>query len=225
MTTRKARERQASARSVTPTAHRIRVLIADDHSVVLEGLSAIIGRQPDMVVVAQAADGEEAVALWQAKRPDVTLLDLRMPRLDGVGAIDAIRRHDRDAHVIVLTTFDTDQDIHRALKTGARAYLLKDCRRDDLLECIRRVHSGGRWVAPSVAAKLAERVGSVALSTREVEALELLARGSSNKEIASALDVSETTVKSHIRSIFCKLGVASRTEAVAEAVQRGLVHL
>src|SRR5580704_15216701 len=125
MTTRRAPKRPAREASVTSAAQRIRVLIADDHSVVLEGLSAIIGRQPDMVVVAQAADGEEAVALWRAKRPDVTLLDLRMPKLDGVDAIDAIRKHDGDAHVIVLTTFDTDQDIYRALKTGARAYLLK----------------------------------------------------------------------------------------------------
>jgi DNA-binding NarL/FixJ family response regulator len=225
MTTRRAPKRPAREASVPSAARRIRVLIADDHSVVLEGLSAIIGRQPDMVVVAQAADGEEAVALWRAKRPDVTLLDLRMPKLDGVDAIDAIRKHDGDAHVIVLTTFDTDQDIYRALKTGARAYLLKDCRRDDLLDCIRRVHSGERWVAPRVAAKLAEHVGTVALTAREAEALDLLARGSSNREIASALDVSETTVKSHMRSIFSKLGVASRTQAIAEAVQRGLVHL
>jgi two-component system NarL family response regulator len=201
------------------------VLVADDHGVVLEGLAAIIRRQPDMVVVGQADDGEKAVALWKKLRPDVTLLDLRMPNLDGVGAMGLIRNEDPSARVVVLTTFDTDEEIFRAIKGGARAYLLKDAARDELLHCIRRVHTGETWVEPRIAAKLAGRIGTDPLTARETDALELLAKGSSNREIATALNVSETTVKSHLKNIFLKLNVSSRTEAIAEAVQRGLVRL
>lgn len=206
-------------------SNAIRVLVADDHGIVLEGLAAIIRRQPDMAVVGQADDGQKAVALWRKLRPDVTLLDLRMPNLDGVGAMALIRKEDPSARVVVLTTFDTDEEIFRAIKGGARAYLLKDSRRDELLLCIRRVHAGETWLGPRIAAKLASRIGTDPLTTRETEALELLVKGSSNREIATALGVSETTVKSHLKSIFMKLGVSSRTEAIAEAVQRGLVHL
>lgn len=203
----------------------IRILIADDHAVVLEGLSAMIGRQPDMRVVAEAGSGRDAVALWRKYRPDVTLLDLRMPELDGVGATEEIRRQDASARIIVLTTYDTDEQIYRALKAGAKGYLLKDARREALLECIRRVHAGETCVPADLAAKLAGRVSGESLSAREMDVLVLLARGKSNKEIAADLFISETTVKSHVKSVFAKLNVLSRTEAIAAAVGRGLIQL
>jgi two-component system NarL family response regulator len=203
----------------------IRVLIADDHITVLEGLAAIIGRQPDMEVVAEAANGREAVELWEKHRPDVTLLDLRMPTLDGVGAIDEIRRENASARVVVLTTFDTDNEIHRAIKAGAKGYLLKDARREELLDCIRRVNNGETCVPATLAAKLVDSMSSEALTGRELDVLALLARGKSNKEIGANLYITETTVKSHLRSIFTKLNVLSRTEAITTASRRGLVQL
>jgi DNA-binding NarL/FixJ family response regulator len=206
-------------------ANRIRVLIADDHVTVLEGLAAIIGRQADMKVVAAASNGREAVGLWHDHRPDVTLLDLRMPTLDGVGAIDEIRRQNSAARIIVLTTFDSDNEITRAIKAGARGYLLKDARREELLDCIRKVNSGETYIAPALAAKLAESMCSEPLTGRELDVLALLARGKSNKEIGSHLLITETTVKSHLRSIFGKLNVLSRTEAITTASRRGLVQI
>jgi two-component system NarL family response regulator len=206
-------------------ADKIRVLIADDHVTVLEGLAAIIGRQPDMKVVAEAANGREAVDLWQKHRPDITLLDLRMPSLDGVGAIDEIRRQSASARVVVLTTFDSDNEIHRAIKAGAKGYLLKDTRREELLDCIRRVNAGETCVPPALAAKLVDSMSSEPLTGRELDVLTLLARGKSNKEIGVNLYISETTVKAHLRSIFSKLNVLSRTEAIAAASRRGLVQL
>lgn len=204
---------------------RIRVLIADDHVTVLEGLAAIIGRQADMKVVAQAADGREAVQLWQKHRPDVTLIDLRMPNLDGVGAVGEIRSQQASARIIVLTTFDSDNEIARAIKAGAKGYLLKDARREELLDCIRKVNSGQTYVPPALAAKLAESMSSEPLTGRELDVLRLLAKGKSNKEIGSHLYITETTVKSHLRSIFTKLNVLSRTEAITTANRRGLVQL
>ena len=201
------------------------MLIADDHTVVREGLAAIIGRQPDMRVVAEAANGREAVALWKQHRPDVTLLDLRMPEMDGTGAIMEIRSEDASARVIILTTYDGDEDIYRGMQAGAKAYLLKDARREDLLDCIRRVGAGGVFVPPEIAAKLAHRVGAEDLSQREIEVLRLLASGKSNKQIGGCLFISETTVKSHVRNIFAKLNVLSRTEAAADASRRGLIRL
>jgi two-component system NarL family response regulator len=206
-------------------ADRIRVLIADDHVTVLEGLAAIIGRQADMKVVAQAGNGREAVDLWQKHRPDVTLLDLRMPTLDGVGAIDEIRRQNASARIIVLTTFDADNEIHRAIKAGAKGYLLKDARREELLDCIRTVNAGETSIPPALAAKLVDSMSSEPLTGRELDVLTLLARGKSNKEIGVNLYISETTVKAHLRSIFTKLNVLSRTEAIAAASRRGLVQL
>jgi two-component system NarL family response regulator len=203
---------------------RIRVLIADDHVTVREGLAAIIGRQQDMMVVAEAAAGREAVDLWHKHRPDVALLDLRMPELDGVGAIDEIRRHNAEARIVVLTTFDTDNDISRAIKAGAKAYLLKDAQREDLLECIRKVHAGETCIPPPLLAKLMAGLGDEALTGRELEVLTLLGRGNSNKEIGSQLHIEETTVKAHLRSVFNKLNVLSRTEAISVASRRGLVR-
>ena len=203
---------------------KIRVLIADDHVTVLEGLAAIIGRQPDMMVVAEAADGQEAVDLWTEHHPDVTLLDLRMPTLDGVGVIENIRNQDASARVIVLTTYDNDTEILRAIKAGTKAYLLKDARREELLDCIRRVNRGETCIPASLAEKLAAGLSSESLTGRELNVLELLAQGKSNKEIGVNLYISETTVKSHLRSIFRKLNVLSRTEAVTVASRRGLIR-
>lgn len=204
---------------------RIRILIADDHSVVREGLVSLIKRKSDMVVVAEASNGREAVDLWKEHRPDITLLDLRMPELDGVGAIKEIRELDETARVIVLTTFDGDEDIYRAIKAGAKAYLLKDTARDALVDCVRRAHAGETYLPPQLAAKLAERVSGEALSAREIEVLRRIAAGKSNKEIGAELFISEGTVKSHVKSIFAKLDVVSRTEAVATATRRGWIQL
>jgi len=209
----------------TIAAQKIRVLIADDHVTVREGLAAIIGRQPDMAIVGQAATGREALGLWHEHRPDVALFDLRMPVLDGIGAIQEIRDQDSLARVIILTTFDTAHDIERAIKAGARGYLLKDAPRKELLDAIRKVHAGEVSLAPALVARLAAGMTSDALTGREGEILNLLSFGRSNKEIAATLEIGETTVKSHLRSIFAKLGVISRTEAIAVASQRGLVQL
>lgn len=204
---------------------RIRILVADDHSVVREGLVSLIKRKSDMVVVGEASNGREAVDLWKEHRPDVTVLDLRMPELDGVGAIKEIRELDENAHIVVLTTYDGDEDIYRAIKSGAKAYLLKDTARDALVETVRRVHAGETYLPPTLAAKLAERVSGEALSPREMEVLQRLAAGKSNKEIGTELFISEGTVKSHVKGIFTKLDVVSRTEAIATATRRGLIQL
>jgi len=204
---------------------RIRILIADDHTVVREGLVALAKRKSDMVIVAAASNGLEAVDLWKQHRPDVTLLDLRMPELDGVGAIKAIREIDPNAHIVVLTTYDGDEDIYRAIKAGARAYLLKDTARDALVDTVRRVYAGETYLPPPIAAKLAERVSGAVLSQREMEVLQRMAAGKSNKEIAAELFISDGTVKTHVSSIFTKLDVVSRTEAIATATRRGLIQL
>ena len=201
------------------------MLIADDHVTVLEGLAAIIARQPDMMVAAEAADGQEAVELWIKHQPDVTLLDLRMPKLDGVSAIERIRKQDASARVIVLTTYETDTEILRAIKAGTKAYLSKDSRREELLDCIRRVNQGETCIPASLVEKVAAGLCSESLTGRELNVLELLARGKSNKEIGVNLYISETTVKSHLRSIFRKLNVLSRTEAITVASRRGLIRL
>jgi DNA-binding NarL/FixJ family response regulator len=205
-------------------AEKIRVLIADDHVAVREGLAAMIGRQADTMVVAEAATGREAVDLWLKHRPDVTLLDLRMPVLDGVSAIHEIRHQDALARVIILTTFDSDSDIAGAIKAGAKGYLLKDAPREALFDCIRKVHAGETCIPAELVSKLASGMSSEALTSRELEVLILLARGQSNKEIGGSLYISETTVKSHLRSVFMKLNVVSRTEAIAVATRRGLIQ-
>jgi DNA-binding NarL/FixJ family response regulator len=205
---------------------RIRVLIADDHGVVREGLVSMIRRnKADMTVVGEAGTGREAVELWNEHRPDVTLLDLRMPELDGVDVIKEIRATDEKARIIILTTFDGDEDIYRAIQAGAKGYLLKDVPREALMDSIRRVHAGETSVPVHLVAKLADRVSGETLSKREIEVLKLMAQGKSNKEIASALFISEGTVKSHGKAIFAKMNVTSRTEAVADATRRGLLRL
>ena len=201
------------------------MLIADDHVTVTAGLATIIGMQPDMMVIAEGANGREAVELWRNHRPDVALLDLRMPVLDGVGAIAEIHKEDASARVIVLTTYDTDNEIYRAVKAGAKGYILKDARREELLDCVRRVSHGETCIPQSLVEKLAAGVSSETLTGRELEVLTLLAHGKSNKEIGASLYISETTVKAHLRSVFAKLNVLSRTEAIAAASRHGLVQL
>jgi DNA-binding NarL/FixJ family response regulator len=203
----------------------IRILLAEDHVVVRHGLAAIINQQQDMEVIAEAGEGGEAVELWKQHRPDVTLMDLRMPGLSGANAIYEIHEMNRDVRIIVLTTFDGDEDIYRAIRAGAKAYLLKDVRSEELFQCIRQVHAGRFVIGPAVAAKLAERNTLPELTPRELEVLKLLAEGKPNKLIASAMSISDVTVKSHVRAIFTKLHVLTRTEAIAVASRSGLIRL
>jgi len=203
---------------------KIRVLVADDHTTVLVGLNTIVNMQSDMMVVGEAYDGREAVALWEKWRPDVTLLDLRMPKLDGVGAIEEIRRRDVTARIVILTTYDSDNEIYRAVKAGAKGYLLKDARREELLNCVRRVSRGETCIPQALLEKLAAATSSQTLTGRELAVLTLLAIGKSNKEIGADLFISESTVKGHVHSVFTKLNVLSRTEAIAAATRRGLIQ-
>jgi two-component system NarL family response regulator len=201
------------------------VLVVDDHALVRTGVVNIIEQESDLRVVAEAADGVEAVRAYERHRPDVTLLDLRMPVMEGVEAVRQIREFDPNARVIILTTYDTDEDISRALKAGAKAYVLKDITAEGLISCIHDVLAGKTYLAPAAAAKLAEGVMRVQVTPRELSTLRLMADGKSNKEIASALGISERTVKTHLGHLFEKLGVTSRTEAVRVATRRGLVRL
>ena len=203
----------------------IRIIITDDHPVVREGFAAMIETEPDMAVVGQARSGEEALELFRRVRPDVTLMDLRMPGMGGVDAIQAIRREFPASRLIVLTTYDGDEDIYRAIEAGAQAYLLKDMLCDEILAAIRAVHAGQRRIPAAVGTRLAERMAGMNLSGREQHVLELVATGKSNKEIATALEITEATVKGHMTNILGKLGVTDRTQAVITALRRGLVHL
>jgi two-component system NarL family response regulator len=201
------------------------VMLVDDHALLRTGVANIINQEPDLQVVAEASNGLEAIAAYERHRPDVTLLDLRMPVMEGVEAVRQIRARDPQARFIVLTTYDTDDEISRALKAGAKAYVLKDISADQLIACIRDVLSGKSYLAPAAAAKLAEGVTRVQLTPREMAALRLMADGKANKEIASELSISERTVKTHLGHLFEKLGVTSRTEAIKVATRRGLVRL
>jgi two-component system NarL family response regulator len=216
-------ESQSASPAQKPAPQKIRVLIADDHSLVRRGFAAIINMEDDVTVVGEAGDGEEAVELWRRLRPDVVLMDLRMPKLEGVEAIKRIRAEDADAAIIVLTTFDHDEDIYAGLRAGAKAYLLKDAQPEELFRCIRAVRAGEAYLQPKVAAKLAQRVQEEPLTEREVQILKLLAEGKSNRAIGQALFITESTVKSHLKSLFVKLDVTSRAEAIALAARRGLV--
>jgi DNA-binding NarL/FixJ family response regulator len=203
----------------------IRIMITDDHPVVREGFAAMIETEPDMAVVGQARSGEEALELFRRVRPDVTLMDLRMPGMGGVEAIRALRREFPNSRLIVLTTYDGDEDIYRAIEAGAQAYLLKDMLCDEILAAIRAVHAGQRRIPAAVGTRLAERMAGMNLSERERQVLEFVATGKSNKEIAAALEITEATVKGHMTNILGKLGVTDRTQAVITAIRRGLVHL
>lgn len=203
----------------------IRLLIVDDHPAFRAGLVALLADQPDLTVVAECGDGGTALELFRRERPDVVLMDLRLPGLSGVEAIIAIRKEHPEARVIVLTTFDRDEDIYRAIQSGARSYLLKDMSKDEIMGTIRRVHSGGTQLPPNVAERLAERMRRQDLTTREIEILHLLVKGHSNKEIASDLSIAEDTVKSHLKTLFAKLEVQDRTAAAISAIQHGIIHL
>ncbi|HEX4683588.1 MAG TPA: response regulator transcription factor [Gemmatimonadaceae bacterium] len=203
----------------------IRVLLADDHAIVRNGVAQILNEEQGIDVVAQAADGAEAVELFAHIRPDVALVDLRMPKLEGVQVVEQIRDRFPDAAIVILTTYDTDNDIERALRAGAKAFLVKDVSPRDLVACVRAVHSGRTWVSPRVAAKLVAHVTNVRLTRRELAVLRSLAAGNSNREIGDLLGISDGTVKIHLTHLFAKLDVTSRTEAIATALRRGLVRI
>jgi two-component system NarL family response regulator len=207
------------------TTELIRVLVVDDHNVVRQGLVALLNVAGGIDVVGEAADGREAVGQFRKLQPDVTLIDLRLPSMSGVEVIDRIRMETPQARFIVLTTYDGDEDIYRALKAGARAYLLKGMTGEELVTTIRAVHAGKSHIPPAIAERLAGRMGEQDLTPREFEVLEQIVRGKSNKEIAAELQVSEATVKTHINSLLGKLGVSDRTQAATTAIQRGLVPL
>jgi two-component system NarL family response regulator len=209
----------------TDSTHKIKLLVADDHNIVRSGLTALINSESDMTVVAEATTGQQAVDLFKQHRPDVALMDLRMPVLGGVDAIIAIRKEFPTARIIVLTTYDGDEDIYRALQAGASGYLLKGMLAEELLEAIRAVHSGLRRIPSAVAERLAVRMGGPGLTSRELDVLALIVKGNSNKEIAAALNISEATVKTHINNILSKLGASDRTQAATMALQRGIIHL
>ncbi|MET0650719.1 MAG: response regulator transcription factor [Pyrinomonadaceae bacterium] len=204
---------------------KIRIVVVDDQAVVRQGFVSLINTVADMEVIAEGTDGRQAVELYRKLRPDVLLTDLRMPVMTGVEAIAAIRREFPTARLIVLTTFDGDEDIYRSLQAGAMGYLLKDMFFEELEDAIRTVHAGGRRIPGIVAERLAGRVGGSDLTGREMEVLEQIVFGHSNKEIADALGISEATVKSHVNNILSKLGVADRTQAATTAIRRGLVRL
>ena len=204
---------------------KIRILVADDHLVARFGVMAIINRQPDMVVVAEAANGRQAVERFRKFQPDVALLDMRMPLMSGAEAAAAIRAEFPTARLVALTSYGGDEDVRRALAAGVQAYLTKDVLRPELLQSIRTVHAGKTYLPEALAAALHAQDDSQQLSEREVQVLELVARGFANKQIAHALDIAETTAKNHVKNILHKLGVNDRTEAATTAIQRGIICL
>lgn len=206
-------------------SEQIRIVVVEDHHIVRQGLVALLNTIPDMKVVAEATDGTQAVDMYRQHKPDVTLMDLRLPVMGGVEAVTRIRQEFPAARIIVLTTFDGDEDIYRALQAGARAYLLKGMSGEELMDAIRAVHAGKSRIPPIVAERLAERIVGAELTNRELAVLKLIVSGNSNKEIGRLLTISEATVKTHINSILSKLGVTDRTQAATTALQRGIVHL
>ncbi|MHB1022726.1 MAG: response regulator [Acidobacteriaceae bacterium] len=205
-------------------SNAIRVMIVEDHHIVRQGFIALLKTMPEFDVVAEASDGAHALQLFRDHKPDVTLMDLRLPTMNGVEAITQIRHEFPTARIIVLTTFDGDEDIYRALQAGARGYLLKGMNTDELVEAIQLVHRGKTCIPATVAQRLAERMAGPSLTEREKEVLKLIVAGHSNKGIAAALFISEATVKTHINSLLSKLGVEDRTQAATTALQRGIVH-
>jgi DNA-binding NarL/FixJ family response regulator len=204
---------------------RIRVLCVDDHPLVRKGIAAILGNEADMELVAEAENGQGAVEMFRQLRPDVTLMDLRMPILDGIAAVRLIREEFPDARIIALTSFDGDQDVYRALEAGVRGYLLKETVHTEVLHAIRAVQSGKKLMSPEVAQRLADYFPQAALTPREIEVLTLVAQGMANKEIAGRLGTADGTVKMHVQNILAKLDATDRTHAVTIALKRGIIHL
>lgn len=204
---------------------RIRVLCVDDHRIVRDGIALIIGRQPDMEVVGAASSGEQAVEMFQRLQPDITLMDLQLGSMSGVMAIREILRGQPEGRIIVLTMYQGDEDIYRALDAGAATYLLKDMLSEDLVRVVREVHAGGHPVRPEVAALLAARATRPSLTPREIQVMELVAQGMRNKEVGAALGISEETAHVHVRNILTKLKVNDRSAAVTVALRRGIIHL
>jgi DNA-binding NarL/FixJ family response regulator len=211
----------------------IKVMIADDHPVVREGLSAMLNKEPDIQVVGEAENGAEAVKKANEFQPEIVLMDLRMPEVDGVEAMRRIRAEHPDIKFIVLTTYDNDEYIFKGIEAGARAYLLKDAPREELFKAIRAVYKGESLIQPAVAGRVLDRFSELSrqaqaperLSERELEVLELMAKGAANKAIANNLSITESTVKTHIQTIFQKLGVGDRTEAVTQAIKKGIIRI
>ena len=203
----------------------IRILIAEDHMIARAGVGAIVNAQPDMQVVAEATNGQQAVALFRQHRPDITLMDMRMPVMNGFDAVTAIRADFPNARIIALSTFGGDEDIRRALMAGVQSYLTKDVLHDELIAAVRAVHAGQKYLPPPVAAALAAQLPRPDLSAREHDVLRLIVDGLSNKQIAFALGIAEHTVKNHVKSILSKLGVDDRTQAATAAIQRGIIHV
>lgn len=207
------------------TEDKIRILVADDHALIRMGLVALVNTETDITVIAEAADGQQAIDLFSKHNPDLVLMDLRMPVKNGIEATAEIRKKSPNARVLMLTTFDGDEDIHQALQAGAQGYVLKGSTGQNLIPALRALAAGQRWVPPEVAKRLDARRGYEELTSREVEVLHELAKGLANKEIADVLNISENTTKGHLKNIIAKLRVADRTEAVTAALQRGIIHL
>jgi DNA-binding NarL/FixJ family response regulator len=210
---------------MTGAVRPIRVLCVDDHRLMREGVARIVGVHPDMEVVGGASNGEQAVAQFVEQRPDVTLMDLQLPVVNGIEAIRRIRQIDSSARIVVLTMYEGDENIHRAFDAGAMGYVLKDAIPDDLIHVIREVHAGRRVIGPDIQRALAQRATQRTLTVREQQVLELLSRGMRNKEIASALGITADTTGAHVKSIYAKFGVHDRTAALAEAIRRGLIYI
>jgi len=204
---------------------KIRILVVDDHFVVRMGLSGSINMEEDMIVVAEASNGQQAIQLYRQHIPDIVLMDLRLPVMDGTSTAMAICKEHPEARIIMLSTYDGDEEIYRSFQVGARSYLLKSVSREELLAAIRAVHGGQRYIPPAVAARLAERVPFTELSSREMEVLRLIVKGMSNKEIAAELNITEVTTKLHVGHILSKLKVNDRTQAATSALQRGIIRL
>ncbi|MGH7952627.1 MAG: response regulator [Limisphaerales bacterium] len=204
---------------------QIRVMLVDDHPAFRQGMAALIGNEPDLIVIAETGDGREALEIYREAKPDVVLMDLRLPGIGGVEATMAICKEFSDARIIILTTFDTDEDIYRAIQSGAKSYLLKDTPNTELANAIRAVYAGQQILPPKIADRLAIRQKRAEMSDREMEVLQLLTKGRSNKEIGLSLFISEDTVKAHLKTLFTKLKVHDRTEAAISAIRHGIVHL
>jgi DNA-binding NarL/FixJ family response regulator len=215
----------SSSTASSSSSHPIRILLVDDHPLILAGLADTIANQPDLRVVGELDDGQDVVASFEALRPDITIMDIAMPRMNGLQALEALRRAHGNARVIMLTTLHGDHQMRRAIELGAAGFLMKHSLRKDLIDAIRAVHAGTRWIPAEVARTLAEHLGQSSLSEREIEVLRSASAGNSNKRIGHHLGIAEDTVKAHVRTILAKLDARDRTHAVAIAVKRGIISL